>query len=72
MANTTTLEESVVKIKGSLKSGKANTGALQSLSFKLSKASCWVGPHVNCWSFPVSVVRGFASLAKSGTSLLYK
>jgi len=70
MAPTATMDASVVKIKGSLKSGKVNTGALQSLSFKRSKASCWVGPHVNCWSFLVSVVRGFASSAKSGTSLL--
>jgi hypothetical protein len=68
MARIATLDASVVKIKGSLKSGKANTGTAE--PFKLSKASFWVGPHVNYWSFLVSVIRGFASLAKSGTSLL--
>ena len=40
MALNAVFEASVVKMKGKLKFGKANTGVVQSLSFKLLKASC--------------------------------
>ena len=40
MTPKTVFEASVVNMKGRLKSVKANMGVVQSLSFKLLKASC--------------------------------